>query len=189
MAPPKNQDDHILMEQVARKDRDAFIILYDRHAAKVHALALRMMGERMAAEEVTQDAFLKLWTRAGSYSHQKGSLLAWLLTITRRTALDRIRLEDRRPDFNNPTDPEITWTLTPDPSSQSDEHRWRSLHFALQELPEEQRISIKLAHYHGMSQSQIAEYLDLPLGTVKTRLRLGMEKLRQVWISDTSKST
>ncbi len=188
MAPENNPDDHILMGRIARRDREAFLQLYDRYASKVYALSLHMMGEVMAAEEVTQDAFLKLWTRANSFSIQKGTLLAWLLTITRRTALDRIRRENRRPDFNNPTDPETTWKITPDPTSQSEEQRWRSLHFALQELPQDQRISIELAHFHGLSQSQIAEHLDLPLGTIKTRLRLGMEKLRQIWIGDTSKS-
>lgn len=177
-----------LAKLVVQGNRDAFITLYDRYAARVHALALRMLGEQMAAEEVTQDTFLKLWTRADTFRARKGKLLAWLLTIARRTALDRIRLENRRPDFDNPTDPEITWHLSPDPQSQTEESRWRSLYFALNDLPAEQRSVIELAYYHGMSQSQIAEYLDHPLGTVKTRMRLGMEKLRQIWIVERSKS-
>lgn len=182
-------DDDELVHLVAQGNRPAFITLYDRHATRVYTLALRMLGEHMAAEEVAQDTFLKLWTRANIYSPKKGALLAWLLTITRRTALDRIRLEKRRPEFGSPTDPEETWRLSADPDSQTEEARWRSLHFALQDLPVEQRQVIELAYYHGMSQSQIAEYLAAPLGTIKTRLRLGMEKLRKIWIIEKSNST
>jgi len=186
MPPLHLTEDDELTRKVAQGDREAFIALYDRHAARVYALALRMLGEQMAAEEVTQDTFLKLWARADTFSSKKGALLAWLLTITRRTALDRIRLENRRPEFGNPTDPEDTWRLSADPDSQTEEARWRSLHFALQDLPDDQRQAIELAYYHGMSQSQIAEYLATPLGTIKTRLRLGMEKLRQIWIVEKS---
>ena len=189
MNPFQTQADDALILLVAERNREAFIALYDRHAAKVYGLALRMLGEQMAAEEVTQDSFLKLWTRADSFSIKKGTLLAWLLTITRRTALDRIRLEDRRPEFSSPADPEDAWRLSPDPNSQTDEARWRSLHFALQDLPVDQRQVIELVFYHGMSQSQIATYINTPLGTVKTRLRLGMEKLRKLWLDETSKST
>jgi len=189
MPPLLTLDDNELVRLVAQSNREAFIALYDRHAARVYALALRMLGDKMVAEEVVQDSFLKLWTRAGTFSPNKGALLAWLLTITRRTALDRIRLENRRPEFGNPTDPEDTWRLTPDPGSQTEEARWRSLHFALQDLPKEQSQAIELAYYHGMSQSQIAEYLSIPLGTIKTRLRLGMDKLRQIWVSEKSNLT
>jgi RNA polymerase sigma-70 factor (ECF subfamily) len=182
-------EDDKLVQLVAKGDREAFIVLYDRHAAKVFSLCLRMVGEQMAAEEVTQDTFLKLWTRATSFSSKKGTLLAWLLIIARRTAIDRIRLENRRPEFGNPSDPEDTWRLSADPDSQSDEARWRSLYFALNDLPDEQRQVVELAYYHGMSQSQIAEYLTVPLGTIKTRIRLGMEKLRRLWLYEKSKST
>jgi len=181
-------DDDELARLVAQRNREAFITLYDRHAARVFALVLRMLGEKMSAEEVVQDTFLKLWTRADTFSSKKGALLAWLLTIARRTALDRIRLENRRPEFGNPTNPEDTWRLSPDPNSETEEARWRSLHFALHDLPKEQRLVIELAYYHGMSQSQMAEYLQIPLGTIKTRLRLGMEKLRQIWIKEKSNS-
>ena len=178
----KSLDDSELVLLVVKRDREAFITLYDRHSSMVYGLTFRMLGEQMAAEEVTQDTFLKLWTRADSFSSKKGTLLTWLLTIARRTALDRIRLENRRPDFSNPVDPEDAWRLSPDPNSQTDESRWRSLYFILQELPSEQRHVIELAYYHGMSQNQIAEYLVIPLGTIKTRLRLGMQKLRQLWL-------
>jgi RNA polymerase sigma-70 factor (ECF subfamily) len=188
MPQQKSKDDDELVWLVAQRNRDAFIALYDRYAARVYALAMRMCGEQMAAEEVAQDTFVKLWTRADAFSPKKGTFLSWLLTITRRTALDRIRLDNRRPEFNNPVNPENTWRFSPDPNSQGEEARWRSLYFVLQEIPAEQREVIELSFYHGMSQSQIADYLTIPLGTVKTRIRLGMEKLRKMWIVDKSKS-
>lgn len=171
-------DDAELVYRVANGDREAFLILYDRYASRVYALALKMLGESMAAEEATQDSFLKLWTRAGTFNPQRGKLLAWLLTITRRTTLDRIRLESRRPVVATSSDPEEVWNDFPDPASDTEEARWMSLRFALRELPVEQRQVIELAYYHGLSHSHIADHLGLPLGTVKTRLRLGMEKLR-----------
>ncbi len=181
-------DDAELIRRVAERDRRAFAALYDRYAARVYALALRMLGETMAAEEVAQDTFLKVWARAGSYSPRKGAPAAWLLTIARRTALDRIRLENRRPEFGSRADPEDAWRALPDPQSDTQEARWRSLRFALLSLPDEQRQVVELAYYHGMSQRQIAEYLNAPLGTVKTRLRLGMDKLRRLWLEDASDS-
>lgn len=177
-------DDAELVQRVVQGDREAFVALYDRHVPRVYGLAIRILGETMAADEVTQDTFLKLWTRAKSFSPEKGSLPAWLLTIARRTAIDRVRLENRRPEFDNPVDPEIVWRHSPDPKSETEEARWRSLFFALNDLPDEQRKVINLAYYHGMSQSQIADYIGAPLGTVKTRLRLGMERLRQIWFTD-----
>lgn len=180
VSPPAVADEADLVQRVAHGDRQAFLELYDRHAPRVYALALRMLGETMAAEEVTQDAFLKLWTRAGGFNPHRGSLLAWLLTITRRTALDRIRFDNRRPEFAA----SIELEDCPASESTSEEGRWRSLRLAVQDLPLEQRQAIELAFYHGMSHSQIAEFLSIPLGTAKTRLRLGVDKLRRMWLED-----
>jgi len=91
-----NLDDIELVAKVAKGDERAFLVLYDRYASRVHALTLRILGESMLAEEATQDTFLKLWSRAHQYLTERGSLLVWLLTIARRTALDRLRLEGRR---------------------------------------------------------------------------------------------
>jgi RNA polymerase sigma-70 factor (ECF subfamily) len=184
MRKPKN--DAALVRLVAQGNQNAFLELYDHYSSRVYGLAIRMLGEEMAAEEVTQDTFLKLWTRADSYSPLKGTLLTWLLTITRRTAIDRIRLENRRPDLGGVTQPDALWATLPAPHSATQESRWRSLHFAVLELPDEQRQVIELAYFHGMSQSQIADYLEIPLGTVKTRVRLSMDKLRQSWMVDDS---
>jgi RNA polymerase sigma-70 factor (ECF subfamily) len=177
-------DDTQLISKVADGDQRAFLALYDRYSSRVYSLALQMMRDRMMAEEVVQDTFLKLWSRAGQYLTERGSLLIWLLTIARRTALDRLRLESRRPTLSNETDPELVWELTPEPESTSEEARWHSLYLAVQSLPEDQRNVIELAYYQGMSQSEIADTLDLPLGTVKTRLRTGMDRLRHRWLED-----
>lgn len=174
-------DDAALVQQVAAGDRQAFASLYDRYATRVYALAVRMLGESMAAEEVTQDAFLKLWSRSTSYDPGRGTLLPWLLTIARRTALDRIRMESRRPAIVEP-DRDEEWDELPDGDSQGEEARWLSLRFEVAGLPGDQRQVIELAYFQGMTHSQIAAETGLPLGTVKTRLRLGMERLREKWL-------
>ena len=169
------------MARVARGDEHAFLMLYDRHAARVHALTLRILNDPMLAEEATQDAFLKLWSRARLYLNERGSLLLWLLTIARRTALDRVRLEGRRPVLSDSNDPDDLWQVIPDLDSMPEEARWRSLHFAVQSLDPDHRQVIELSYYQGLSQSEIAEVLGWPLGTVKTRMRSAMDHLRQKW--------
>jgi RNA polymerase sigma-70 factor (ECF subfamily) len=178
-------EDQDLIRGVADGDRDAFIQLYDRYASRVYGLSLRMLGNSMIAEEITQEAFLKLWTRANTYRSKKGTLLGWLLTITRHIAIDKIRLESRRPDVFESFE-EKDWDWLPDPKSTTEEARWRTLRFQLGELPTPQRQVIVLAFYHGLSQQQISEHLDIPLGTVKTRVRLGMNKLREGLVNSTS---
>jgi RNA polymerase sigma-70 factor (ECF subfamily) len=182
-----NLDDHQLILRVAKGDERAFMALYDRFAPRVYALTLRVLGDTMLAEEATQDAFLKLWSRARQFNPHKGSLAPWLLTIAHRTALDRIRLEKRRPPASNSEEPEQTWSSVPDETTMSGEARWRSLYFAVQALSEEQRQVIELAYYKGMSQSEIAEVLGWPLGTVKTRVRAAMQALREHWLGESTK--
>jgi RNA polymerase sigma-70 factor (ECF subfamily) len=109
------------------------------------------------------------------------------LTIAHRTALDRLRLENRRPPVSNSEEPNQTWSTLPDKTTLSSEARWRSLSFAVQSLPQEQRQVIDLAYYKGMSQSEIAEVLGWPLGTVKSRVRAAMQALRQHWFKDSEK--
>ena len=174
-------DDHQLIKRVVQGDERAFLTLYDCYVGRVHALTLRILGNPMLAEEATQDTFLKLWSRSRDYQPERGLLLPWLLTIARRTALDRLRLEARRPTLSDAKDPAEAWQVIPDDNSLSEESRWRSLYFAVQALSSEHRQVIELAYYQGLSQSEIAEVLGWPLGTVKTRLRAAMELLRQEW--------
>ncbi|MEW5829257.1 MAG: sigma-70 family RNA polymerase sigma factor [Chloroflexota bacterium] len=174
-------DDSQLIERVKLGDERAFLALYDRYAGRVHGLTLRILGDPMLAEEATQDTFLKLWSRARQYLAERGTLAVWLLTIARRTALDRLRLESRRPAASQAEDPEDALLALPDRSSLHEESRWRAMRFAVQSLQPDQRAVLELAYYQGLSQSEIAEVLGWPLGTVKTRLRAALESLRREW--------
>lgn len=174
--------DDSLMARVAIGDDDALLALYDRHGSRVYGLALRMLRDPLSAEEITQDVFMKVKSRARTYSAQRGVLIVWLLTITRNAALDQIRFQNRRPPLDD-DDPDETWLSLADAASNTDEARWRSLAFALRSLEENRRQAIELAYYHGLSHSEIAEHLGCPIGTVKTRLRLGMQDLRRIWLS------
>jgi RNA polymerase sigma-70 factor (ECF subfamily) len=135
----------------------------------------------MLAEEATQDTFIKLWGRARQYLPERGSVSVWLLTIARRTALDRLRLEGRRPVLSDAHDPDSVEHVLADKTGDPGEARWRSLRFAVLALPENQRRVIDLAYYQGLSHSEIADELGWPLGTVKTRLRAAMQALRHAW--------
>lgn len=174
-------DDIELMRRVAGGDEGAFLALYDQYATHVYALTRRILSDAMMAEEATQDTFLKLWSRAHLYVADRGPVVVWLLTIARRTALDRLRLESRRPLLSSSSDPEDLWRVIPDAKSTSEESRWRSLYLAVQSLTPDHRQLIELAYYQGLSQSEIAETLGWPLGTVKTRMRAAMDHLRRLW--------
>lgn len=169
------------MARVVEGDEGAFLTLYDRYVDRVYGLTLHILGTPQLAEEATQDTFLKLWSRARQYLAERGSLLPWLLTIARHVALDRIRLEARRPSLIDSNDPETIWQNLPDSKTITEEARWRSMYFAVKSLHPDQHKVIELAYYQGMSQSEIAEVLGWPLGTVKTRIRSAMENLRKVW--------
>jgi len=170
-----------LIARVAQGDEHAFLEIYDCYASRVHGLTLHILGDPMLAEEATQDTFLKLWSHSHQYLAERGPFLPWLLTIAHRVALDRLRLEARRPALSDSNDPDDAWRTMPDLETTGEESRWRSMHFAVQSLHSDHRKVIELAYYQGLSQSEIAEVLDWPLGTVKTRLRAAMEKLREAW--------
>ena len=176
-----NLDDTQLAAQVAQGDERAFLTLYDRYSSHVYALTMRILHDPNLAEEATQDTFLKLWSRARQFLSERGSLITWLLTIARRTALDRLRLEARRPTLSTSEDPEDLWQIIPDNSATPEDSRWRSMHLAVQSLSAEHRLVLELAYYQGLTQTEIAETLGWPLGTVKTRLRAAMEQLRRDW--------
>ncbi len=179
-----SSDDITLIARVTKGDEQALLELYDRYASRVYALALRILKEPMMAEEAVQDTFLKVWNHAREYQPQRGTLQIWLLTIARRTALDRLRMEARRPLLSDATDPEELWRSIPDTDPMEDEAHRRSLYLTVQTLPPDYRLVIELAYYQGLSQSQIAAVLGWPLGTVKTRLREAMRRLRRAWEAD-----
>jgi RNA polymerase sigma-70 factor, ECF subfamily len=168
-----------LIEGIRRRDANALSELYDRYGQRVYALCASILQEETASEEVTQDVFLKIWRYPERYRYDDNRFVAWLLTMTRHAALDRLRHDRRRGAGAHSID-EDTFPELPDVRS-GEEARWREMTHAMSHLPPEQRDAIALAYYHGLSQSEISEHLGVPLGTVKTRIRLGMEKLRSVF--------
>lgn len=174
--------DASLMFRVADGDASALAEVYDRHAGGVYALALRVLGEQGDAEDVVQEVFSQAWRFAARYDPSRGSLAAWLLVMTRTRAIDRLRGRKARPDRNPVADETILArvpAVASDPSSAlsaaEDAVRVRR---ALADLPMLQRIAIELAYFEGLTQQEIAERLEQPLGTVKTRIRLGLLRLR-----------
>ena len=165
-----------LMNRLRQRDSNALSELYDLYSTRVYSLAVAILGNGMAAQEVVQDTFIKLWQNPHLYQPMEGKFTSWLLTVTRRLAIDYLRHEQRRSGQSTSLDddhfPELH-DITRD-----EEARWRDLRHVMDEIPDEQREVILMAYYRGLSQSEIAIYLGIPIGTVKTRLRLGMDKLR-----------
>ncbi|MEP7293442.1 MAG: sigma-70 family RNA polymerase sigma factor [Chloroflexota bacterium] len=173
-------DEAKLVRRLIAQDQSALSELYQQFSGLVYSIALRVVQNPSMAEEVTQDAFLKVWHQPSSWDPQRGKFVSWLLTITRYTAIDMLRKEQRRPvqDAVELDDLRIgKMSLTDDPVWQDG----RILRSLLERLPQEQVQVIELAFFEGMSHSEMAEHLHLPLGTVKTRVRLGLQKLKALW--------
>jgi RNA polymerase sigma-70 factor (ECF subfamily) len=168
-----------LLGEIARGDRDAFGRFYDLHAALVHTFALRVLRERGEAEEVVQDVFVQVWRQADTYSADRGTPEAWLLTMTRSRGIDKLRSRRRRDEMVRPAE---NPDRMPEPAAAESvagpaEAR-ATLGGALADLPANQRSVLELAYFDGLTQSEIAARLGEPLGTVKTRMRSGLERLR-----------
>lgn len=175
-------DDESLVEQIKRRDADAFATLYDRYADLVYSVALRVLADPALAQDTTQDVFLRVWRTPAAYDPTRGRFPSWLVSVTRNRAVDEVRMRGRRrlreigeqaagddPPDSRAEDPQLAAQL------QADREAIRR---ALTTLPEEQRTAIELAYFSGLTQLEIAERLGQPLGTVKTRTRLGLRKLR-----------
>jgi RNA polymerase sigma-70 factor (ECF subfamily) len=173
--------DEDLMPLIGDKDPEAFEVFYDRHGGAAFSLAYRIVGERSRAEDVTQEAFLSIWRSGARFDRTRGSVRAWTLGIVRNRAIDALRRESGGAPKLNFDDEAV---LEQRPSGElTDEEAMRreeasELRGALRELPTEQSKVIQLAYFGGFSHSEIAEMLGMPLGTVKGRMRLGMEKIR-----------
>lgn len=172
--------DATLVERVSRGDVVAFGALYDRYARQVFVVAAHSLGHD-DAEEVVQDAFLRLWRKAGQFNPSRGSFAAWFMTIARHCVFDE--LKRRRSAVAAAEQVDEVLASAPDPAPGPDEEALLTdqridVLAAVRRLPDEQRRALVLAYFGGLSQSAIAELLGVPLGTVKKRLRLGLEKLR-----------
>ncbi len=174
--------DSDLMSRILQRDQSAFASLYDRYGALVFSLARHVLQDDGMAEEVVQDVFLKVWQQAVTWDEERGKLVSWLLTMTRYTAIDRLRKEQRRP-LRNSSSIDSLYDLLPDSDSADENLHLDStaLRGMIAALPDEQQAMLQLAFFQGMSHSEIADKTNIPLGTVKTRLRLGMQRLRHMW--------
>lgn len=171
-------DDAAIIGRIADGDESALALLYDRWAQAVYSLVAHLLKDADGAEDVVEETFWQAWQRASSYDPTRGTVRTWLLTIGRSRALDRLRSrkrnrEDATDDLSRVREPHA------DPLQEAEgQERRQRVYSALAELPDEQRSAIELAYFRGLSQSEIAEFLGQPLGTIKTRMRLGMQKLR-----------
>jgi RNA polymerase sigma-70 factor (ECF subfamily) len=175
-----SEADRALIARIKGRDADALAELYDRYSSRLMGLAKRIVGDTGEAEEVLQELFLWVWRSAASFDASRGSVVAWLLVATRSRAIDRVRARrpavraglrsvDAVPDAAGPQDVE----------ADSADRQWERLcRSAISELPEDQRRTLELAYFEGLTHQEIAEQTGTPLGTVKTRVRLGLMKLR-----------
>ena len=172
--------DQAALARMARGDHDGLAELYDRHARPIYSLALRILQDPSDAEDVVQEVFSQAWQQAERYDPSRGAVAAWLLTVGRSRAIDRLRARRARPE--NLMDERAVLNVvdlgqTPDQQILSAEQIAR-VRAALGELPVLQRVAIELAYYEGLTHAEIAARLEQPLGTVKTRIRLALMKLR-----------
>jgi RNA polymerase sigma-70 factor (ECF subfamily) len=179
------ESDRALLDRVARGDERALGRLYDRFSASLYAVAYRIAGERADAEEIVLEAFSQVWREAGRFQADKGSVAAWVTVICRSRALDLVRSRSRRSKLADKAvaaDPDRVPALgargVDSEAEVTQTERARRVGEALSNLSPPQREAIQLAYYDGLSQAEIAERLNQPLGTIKTRVRLAMQKLR-----------
>lgn len=178
---PIPEDPIQLIQRIVHKDGEAFQLLYDRLSPLVYSIGLRMLRSKSDAEELTQDVFHAAWTNADRYDASRGRPEAWLVTMTRSRAIDRLRNRNKRQSF--PLE-----ELAPGQEPAAEERNAPasdarlSLGGALIDLPDAQRKVLELAYFDGFSQTEIAERLGVPLGTVKTRMRDGLAKLRRTFL-------
>jgi RNA polymerase sigma-70 factor (ECF subfamily) len=169
-----------LIERIGAGDRSAFELLYHRYARPIFALALRRLGDRGRAEDAVQDAFASVWRSAATYRADRGAGAHWLYAVARNAIADRGRARGE-----HPAEPADEPSAEPGPAERA-EHGWTAwrVHRSIEELPERERAVVELAYWGGLSQSEIAERLGVPLGTVKTRTRSALSRLADLLEED-----
>jgi RNA polymerase sigma-70 factor (ECF subfamily) len=179
--------DDELMDRVADQDLRAFEAVYDRYGDLVYSVALRVVGDTHVAQDVAQEVFVRVWRRPELFDVRRGKFVTWLMSVTRNRSIDEQRSKGRRlrhqtlpsnedeediyPSGNDRDDPAIATIVADDRAA---------VRAAMEVLPPEQKLAIQLAYFSGLTQQEIADKLNQPLGTVKTRIRLGMQKMRGV---------
>jgi len=175
--------DPALLASIVKGDEQAFHQLYDHSSTLLYTLAFRILGNEEDAEELLQDVYLEVWRKVARYDIGRGTPIAWLITLTRSRAIDRLRARAARGrNAGAPLDDRVssrTADLGPSPyETQADQELRMAIGTAMTSLPAAQQQAIELAYYEGLSHNEIAARLNQPLGTVKTRIKLGMSKLR-----------
>ncbi|MEO0432496.1 MAG: sigma-70 family RNA polymerase sigma factor [Cyanobacteria bacterium J06656_5] len=180
MAKLQFKDETELIQRMVQGDQGALSQLYDRYARVMYSLAFKILGSVEEAEEVVLDVFAKAWRTAARYDASRSRVDSWLFLMTRSRSLDRLRQRQRQTKVVEAATntAQVSSSNLPDEALMIGERR-TFVTEALTKLPDEQRLVIELAYYQGYSQSEIAKYTGLALGTVKTRIRLGLRKLKQ----------
>lgn len=177
-------DDQALMRLITHLQEDALSELYDRYSRLVYSIAFNAVNDPSLAEEISQEVFIRIWQNAASYRPDQGKVVTWLASITRYRSIDTIRRQKVRPEGNQSPWIESDSLDMPDPINLESEveriERRDRVRLAIAQLPKEQKIALAYAYFQGYSHREIAVTLDEPIGTIKTRIRLGMQKLRQV---------
>jgi RNA polymerase sigma-70 factor, ECF subfamily len=175
-------EDLELLAHIGNKDREALASLYDRYGRRVFALAVRVLNDPVSSEEVTQDVFMSVWRRGATYTSKKGKFTTWLFSIAHNRTIDELRKRRRdRSRQNDDIDDHLN--IKSDDVSPADaavaQSEYAKIRAALELLPEEQKNVVELSYFKGLTQTEIAEKTGQPLGTVKTRMRLALKKLRK----------
>ncbi|MCE2850374.1 MAG: RNA polymerase sigma factor [Roseiflexaceae bacterium] len=175
-------DDQLVIIAVAQGDSQALEVLYDRYSAVVYRLAFRMLKNREQSEEIVQEVFWRVWRRSASFERERGRVAQWIFGIAHNLCIDELRRMRARPNpvydnDENPIIPQLVDDHVDVPATAWANEQRRVIINALASLPTAQRQAIELAYFNGLSHQEIAEHLDRPLGTIKTRVRLGLQKL------------
>ncbi len=182
----KNKNIHnrevLLFERIANQEVAAFSELYELHSPKLFGLAIKILKDQTLAKDVLQEVFLTIWKKANQFDRQRGNPLGWMMILCRNRCIDALRRTEKNKQRSAVLDENYFLTTDKDsPLEIADHNEMRALlQKSLSDLPSEQRTLIELSYFEGFSQSEISKQLNLPLGTVKTRIRLGMLKLRDV---------
>lgn len=179
-AEPSQIADDDLLRAVSRGDESALASLYDRYRLILFGLILRILHDRQEAEDVLQEAFLQVWRRANDFDPARGRAFTWLVTIARSRALDRLRMLSSRSRFVEADERTANVEVIDTAQDLVKSEQGEIVRQALSELPQEQQRTLLLAYFEGLTQAEIAERLGDPLGTVKTRMRSGLIKLREL---------
>jgi RNA polymerase sigma-70 factor (ECF subfamily) len=177
--------DEALFQEMASGQTGAFSVIYDRYSPQLYGLALKILQNQSLAEDVIQDIFVNIWKKAGAYDRSRGTPIAWMTILCRNRCIDMLRRQDKNRRRSAILDEDVLQVIADERAENPLENASFSemrgvIKRAMENLPEEQRQAIEMAYFKGFSQSEIAGELNLPLGTVKTRMRLGMQKLKDL---------